>query len=290
MEMFQLRYFIAVAEELNMSRAAFRANVSQPALSRAIGNLESELGLPLFTREHNGVRLTPAGQKLFPYARQMISLYDQAINEVKSHRNTAAALSIGFIASFKGNHLVESLGRFRNEYPDVSITLRELSPADQVEELRKLKLDLALLGNPCGSVEDEFAVKTVYTSKLEVVLPLSHPLAGSEQVSLNDLKEEPFIGYDENIFPSRNRFTSEICSSAGFVPRFVNQAKSLPEILTLVGSGAGVTFLTSDAHHLAHINAVFVPIAEILEPIRFAAVWRRNDKRPLLKELLSCFL
>jgi len=288
MELRHIRYFMAAAEELNISRASRRLNVSQPAMSRLVHDLEDELGAPLFVRERFGLRLTAAGDRFLVYARQIQDLTAEAAQVIRNLPATSAALNIGFIASSLGSFLGDSLRCFRDSHPGIPVKIHELSPADQVVALRKRQIDLALIGNPCEGVLDEFEVRILFEMELQAVIPERHPLADRTKISLGELARENFIGYAEESFPGRNQTIITACKVAGFRPEIRHQAHSLVEVLAMIGAGSGVCLMPADVASLPHPNTVLLSVHEQLEPIRFAAAWRRNDERISLRQLLEC--
>lgn len=287
-ELHHIRYFVAAAEELNISRASRRVHVSQPAMSRQIRDLEDELEAPLFVRLRFGLRLTAAGEKFLIYARQMLDICSEATRVIKKFPKAAAALNIGFIASSLGSFLGGTLRSFRERHPDILVKIHELSPAEQVVALRKRQIDLALLGNPCGAVMDEFAVRALFNLELRAVLPAQHALAGRQIINLRELAGDDFIGYNEQTFPGRNQTIANACAKARFRPTFRQHADSLVEVLAMIGSGVGVCLMPADVASLPHPNVAFVSVRQKLKPIQFSAAWRRDDERPMLKELLDC--
>jgi len=287
MELRHYRYFLAAAEELNISKASRRLNVSQPAMSRLIHDLEDELGVQLFIRERYGLTLSPDGEKLLVYARQILDLSHEAVRTLKNQQAPAPSISIGFITSSLGSFLGADLKAFHDAFPELRINILELSPADQVKALRKRHIDIGLIGNPCGAVHDEFETKVLFEMPLEAVLPATHRMAGRTSLSLKELAEEDFIGYNEESFPGRNQTIVTACRTAGFKPSLTFQANSLVEVLVLVAAGSGVCLMPSDAASLPHPGSVFVPIKEKLEPIRFTAAWRRDNEQRLVEELVE---
>ncbi|MEI6209870.1 MAG: LysR substrate-binding domain-containing protein [Desulfuromonadales bacterium] len=289
MELRHYRYFLAAAEELNISKASRRLNVSQPAMSRLIHDLEDELGSTLFNRERFGLSLTPAGEKLLVYARQILDLSNEALRALRNEPAAAPTIALGFIASSLGSFLGSALKSFRASHPEYTVKILELSPAEQGKALRKGQIDIALIGNPCGAVHDECETMVLYEMELEVVLPAGHHFAGKKRISLKDLQEEEFIGYSEESFPGRNQTIITACKVAGFIPHLKYQANSLVEVLAMIGAGTGVCLMPADVVSLPHPNSIFVPIREKLEPIRFTAAWRRGDERLIIKQLLENF-
>lgn len=287
MELRHYRYFLAAAEELNISRASRRLNVSQPAMSRLIRDLEDELDAPLFKRERFGLALTPAGETLLSYARQIIDLSNEAARVLRNQPAQAPTITIGFIPSSLGSFFGAALKTIREAHPELTVTVHELTPADQAKALHKGQIDIALIGNPCGSIHDEFAAEVLFEMALEAVLPEGHRLAKRKRVELKELEQDDFIGYNEESFPGRNLTIINACRVAGFKPALKFHADSLVEVLTLISAGTGVCLMPTDVINLSHPGTVFLPIREKLEPVRFTAAWRRDDDRPVIAELIS---
>jgi len=288
MELRHYRYFLAAAEELNISKASRRLNVSQPAMSRLIRDLEDELGTPLFKRERFGIALTPSGETFLNYARQILDLSNEATRVLRNQPAQIPTITIGFITSSLGSFFGAALKSIRDAHPDLMVNIHELSPADQVKALHKGQIDIALIGNPCGSVQDEFETNVLFEVALEAVLPTGHQLAKRKRLHLKELEKDDFIGYSEESFPGRNQTIINACRVAGFKPALKYQADSLVEVLTLIGAGAGVCLMPADMVSLPHPGTDFLPIKEKLEPIRFTAAWRRDDDRLVIGELITC--
>ena len=286
MELRHYRYFLAAAEELNISKASRRLNVSQPAMSRLIRDLEDELSTPLFQRERFGISLTPAGETFLSYARQILDLSNEATRVLRNQPAQTPTITIGFITSSLGSFFGAALKSIRDAHPELMVKIHELSPADQARALHKGQIDIALIGNPCGSVHDEFETSVLFELALEAVLPESHRLAKRKRLNLKELEKDDFIGYSEESFPGRNQTIINACRVAGFKPALKYQADSLVEVLTLIGAGTGVCLMPADVISLPHPGTVFLPIREKLGPIRFTAAWRRDDDRAVVAELI----
>jgi len=289
MELRHIRYFTAAAEELNISRASRRLNVSQPAMSRLIRDLEEELGTALFVRERFGLSLTAAGDKLLVYAHQILDLCNEAVRVVGSKPDTGHTLNIGFVASSISVFLGAALRAFREDNPGINVKIYELSTGDQLKALRKHLIDIALIGKPCGAVRDEFETMVLFEMNLEAVVPSTHRLAGRKRISLKELENDKFVGYSEESFPCRNQNIINACQVAGFRPDVHYQADSLVEVLAIICSGDSVSLMPDDVASLSHPGVIFIPLEDTVETIDFAAVWRRDDKRIILQQVLEHF-
>jgi DNA-binding transcriptional LysR family regulator len=289
MELRHIRYFVAAAEELNISRASLRLNVSQPAVSRLIHDLEEELAAVLFVRERFGLRLTTAGEKFLAYAHQIIDLHNEAVRVVGNIPGSGNILNIGFVALPISSCLGAALRRFREMNPRMAVKVHELSPADQVAALRKKQIDIALFDNHGGVVLDEFEKTVLFEVHLIAVIPETHFLAGRKQISLKELAKDEFIGYREDSYPRRNQAIISACLAAGFKPDMHYHAGSVVEVLAMIGSGAGVSLLPKDVAVISHPGVTLIAIEERLEPIVYTAAWRRDYNRLIIDQLLGQF-
>jgi LysR family transcriptional regulator, benzoate and cis,cis-muconate-responsive activator of ben and cat genes len=287
MELRHIRYFVAAAEELNISRASRRLNVSQPAMSRLIRDLEEELAAVLFIRERFGLRLTAAGEKFLVYANQIIDLLNESVRAVGNIPGSDNILNIGFVALPISSCLGAALRGFRESNPRMSVRIHELSPADQIRALRKKQIDVALFDNHGGVPLDEFEKAVLFEIHLIAVIPETHYLAGQKQISLKELAKDEFIGYCEDNYPRRNQAIINACLAVGFKPDMHYHAARVVEVLAMIGSGAGVSLVPKDVAGLSHPGVTLIAIKERLKPILFTAAWRRNYSRLIIDQLLG---
>lgn len=288
MELRHLRYFVTVAEELNISRASARLRISQPAVSRQLRDLEEELRVDLFRRGKQGLKLTPAGEAFLAHARDLLRRSADAMKQMAAFaQQPKQTLAVGYIAPVLASILTPALRRFSQAHADTEVALREMSPAEQVKALRTGRIDLALLGNPCPEVEHEFAVTVLKRIPFQAVLPDNHLLALRKRIALAELEAEPFIGFFEEAFPGRNAAICAGCQVAGFTPRFRHHVENLTALLALVAAGKGVTLAPAEVSQLPHPGAIFVPLKPPAPSVASAAAQRKGDVNPLLNELLE---
>lgn len=245
MELRQLRYFVAVAEELHFRRAALRLHVAQPPLSQQIQRLERELGSELFRRTRRKVELTSAGEVFLAEARRTLVHAERAEEAVRSAaRGEAGWLRVGFVGSISYDLLPRLLREFRERYPRVQMELRQLTTEDQVEGLRRGDIDVGLV-RELESVEG-LTVVPLLKEPLLAALPDNHPLSERESVSLAELSEERFITVPRSQAPRLYDRFVYLCHTAGFSPRISQEALQFPTILGLVAAEMGVS-TTPDA-------------------------------------------
>jgi DNA-binding transcriptional LysR family regulator len=289
MELRHLRYFVTVAEELNISRASARLRISQPAVSRQLRDLEDELGVELFRREKAGLKLTSAGETFLAHARDLLRRSADAVKQMEAFtKRTRPVLTVSYIAPVLGSILTPSLRCFAQKHPEAEVRLREMPPGEQLKALRDERVDLALIGNPCPETEREFAVTILKRIPLQAVLPDNHLLALRKRIGLLELRDERFIGFAEESFPGRNAIICAACQAAGFTPRFVHHVENLSALVALVAAGKGVTLAPAEVDQLPHPQAVFLPLKAPVPSVLSAAAQRRDAHNPLLQTLLEC--
>src|SRR5512135_2642707 len=183
MELRHLRYFVAVAEELNVRRAAERLHVSQPPLSRQIHDLESEVGAKLFLRSKQGMELTDAGRFLLKEARQILSQSERAVQLAQAAgRGEAGRLELAYSAAFYDPAYVRAVRVFRKRYPAAELRIRDLLTYQQIQELLEKRLDLGYVGLRFPELEKDLAFECVRQGALWAAFPPDHPLARRRSV------------------------------------------------------------------------------------------------------------
>ena len=216
MELRHLRYFVAVASELNFSRAAEKSLVAQPALSTQIADLEREIGTPLLFRNKRVVRLTAAGAVFLKEAQAILEAADSAkVNALRASRGEFGELSIGFFAAPTMLFLPDLIRRFRAKYPDVTIRMLELTPDKQLAALENGEISVGFT-RPLPSGHPDLVTQTLFRERLVAVVAETHPLASHRRVRLSDLAEEPFVLLDRRVATSLYDHIIVACSSAGF--------------------------------------------------------------------------
>lgn len=288
MELRHLKYFTVIAEDCSFSRAAVRLYVSQPALSRQIKNLEDELGVVLFLRQPDGLKLTEAGVSFLEYAKDILHRSHLAVQTVQArYTNTHKPLVIGYIPTILQSFLGETLHRFGQAYPQVTIRFQEMPPSEQVKALRDGAIDIAFMGNSPDELEAEFVVQCVKRVPIAAVLPNTHRLADRESIHLAELADEPFIGISEETFPRRNDRIRDTCRCAGFTPKLHLFADSHTSMIALVTSGQGVAIMPNEAATLPHPQVVFMPLHHPIDYARSTAVWRKETPSQSLAQFLK---
>jgi DNA-binding transcriptional LysR family regulator len=217
LELRHLRYFVAVAEELNFSRAAERLHMAQPPLSAAIRQLEQELGTDLLLRTTREVKLTEAGATFLDGARRTLAELERARSDAqRAAAGEIGQLRVGFSWSARFETL-PAIGRaFRASNPDVSLLTEEMWNARMLPALRSGTIDLAVA--LCPEVAGEFSYLTIRSEPVVALLAQSHPLAHTGEIGLDALAEEGFLMFPRELAPRLYEFMTGLCRRAGFEP------------------------------------------------------------------------
>lgn len=254
MDLTQLIYFRAAARLEHFTRAAEAEHVAQPALSRQIHALESELGLPLFDRVGRGVRLTAAGRALLPHVERILAEVAAIEQDARTLRDLkGGTVALGFLHSIGAHLLPGVLAAFRVHHPAISFTLREGAWSELEALVRQGDLDLAIT-SPLPDGAGDLVATTLLCDDLVAALPPHHPLASRAEVHLSDLAHEPFIFLGAS-FGELRHITWEACTRAGFTPRIAFEAEGLATMRGLVGAGLGVALLPDLASHVRENGA-----------------------------------
>ncbi|EIK53329.1 LysR family transcriptional regulator [Stutzerimonas stutzeri TS44] len=217
MELRHLRYFIAVAEERNIGRAAARLHISQPPLTRQIQQLEEQLGVQLFNRTPRGMELTPAGELLLDEAKNINAVIEQATERTqRAGQGKFGRLDVAIFGSAILDTIPRLLADFRNAYPDVKVVLHSMHKDEQLEALRQRRISVGF--NRMLTPSPDFAAELVDTEPLLLALHEDDPLARQPRVDFRALGEQPLILFPTGGRPSFLDKVLGLCQQAGFVP------------------------------------------------------------------------
>jgi LysR family transcriptional regulator, transcription activator of glutamate synthase operon len=279
MDLRQLRYLVALAEELNFTRAAANEHIAQPALSQQIRRLEDELGLALVERTTRHVSLTEAGQLLVVRARRILAELEAAASELAAVRGVDIGhVTIGAMHTMGPVDLSLAMAIFHDRHPDVGLTVREASSEEMAEMLRIDELDLAFLSVTERIESHGLGLHQLLSEELVVLLPPDHALSGRGQVRMAELAREPFISFRAGARLRELLFAAG--RDAGFEPRVELESNDSQRVRRLVSRGLGVAILPrSDAVG----PGAEVDVARLVEPgLRrdITLAWREGRRRP----------
>lgn len=280
MELRQLRYFIAVAEELNFTKAAEKIHVAQPALSRQIRQLEEEIGTALFDRNKHGVALTAAGRSFLQEAR---TIFVQSERAVAAARSSGAGenetLNIGYVWGLFHSFVPRLIGKFRSSFPSVAVNLFDQTATEQARTLQAGKLDLGFIGFAQEAEAASLEKRSIGSCAFVAALPENHRTARRRTLRIEDLAEEFFFVISEANYPGAASFILQTCKSAGFRPKILQAAERGHTILSLVAGNCGVALLPETLRELPHPGVVLRPLSSAPRAELFVA-WNKSKNSP----------
>ena len=281
MELRHLRYFVAVAEELNFRGAAEKLQMAQPPLSAQIKALEEELGVQLFERTTRSVFLTHAGRVFLEEARAVLAASAQAEQRAKdAERGLTGTLRLGLITPLANAWLAGILRSFRRRFPGVQLSPYDLTSAEQLRRLGARELDAGLLRPPVVSPELDYQL--VWESRQVLALPAGHRLASKRRLEWRDFHNEDLVvihpkaqhGFYDAFFAQ--------CAAAGAKPRPVQYANDIQTKMWLVSAGFGIAPTTATLAEVKRPGLVFRSLPGGLPPVQAVLAWHRDDPSPVL--------
>ena len=281
MELRQLRYFQTVAEELSFSKASQKLRIAQPALSRVVKDLETELSAELLARTKRSVKLTPAGAVLLREAGLLLGLSEEAVRKVKrTAEGQEGELRLGFIGPPTQPFLARVLKEFRKRHPRVTVVLEERTPERVWEMVLKDRLDVGLTRPVAAGVRIGLATTLLRKEAICAVLPSQHPLAGKAKVTWKMLKDLPLIVLARREGVGLHDCITRACEKAGFTPKIAHTPSIVGTVLTYVESGAGVGVVPESVTTLnTGADIVFKPLSPD-ESVELVMVWNKEHVNP----------
>lgn len=289
-ELRQLRYFVAVAEEKHFGRAAVRLHMTQPPLSQTIQSLEAALGTPLFFRTKRSVALTPAGAALLPEAQRILqqagTLPDLARRAASGE---SGLLSLSFVSTADYSVLPSLLREFRERYPQVQIDLREATTDVQLEDLMQGRIDAGLLIFPLpDKAKTDLDCQTVLSEPLILAAPQDlKTLRGKSAVALKTLADMPLIIFPRRIAPAFHDAILACFRDAGLTPRIGQEAIQMQTIVGLVSAGMGIALVPQSVSNLKRPGVEYKALSDKTLSIETGLAWRRDNLSPVLHTFLE---
>ena len=291
MELRHLRYFVAVAEERHITRAAERLGMQQPPLSQQIRALERELGVQLFRRLPRGVELTDAGSVFLADARAILSHIDHAFATTKrTARGEQGQVAVGFTSSAPFNPFVPRVIRaYREAFPLVSLTLEEAGTTELIDDVRNERIDAAFIRTAIAHREG-LVITLLLQEAMMLALPRGHALARrkSKALPLAALAGETFIVYRRRSGPGLYDAILAACHDAGFSPRIGQEAPRIVSTLNLVAAGLGISLVPESLQLMRMHGVIFRPLAGAVQPkapLYLAA--RRGESSAVVRKFLD---
>jgi DNA-binding transcriptional LysR family regulator len=288
MELRHLRYFVVVAEEQNVTRAATRLHISQPPLSRQMHDLEEELGVELFQRTAKSLVLTEAGKIFLGEARAVLLRADKAVESVRA---TAKALRgnlhIGYGPSLTAEFLPGALRTFEREFPEIHIFLHDFSTEECLQKLAAKKIDLALTVKPSPTQLRGMVFEKLAAYPLLCAVAACHPLAENRSIRLAQIKESAFVIYSREDYPEYLESLRRVFRSHGFTPKIAGEYDGVAGLITAVEAGRGIAIVPSSLKCLASPGIKLLPLVPKFPPLIVGVVFPKASSRLTEKFIVS---
>ncbi|HEV2695253.1 MAG TPA: LysR family transcriptional regulator [Verrucomicrobiae bacterium] len=288
MELRHLRYFVAVAEEENVSKAALKLHVSQPGISRQIRDLEDEIGFPLFERSAKSVRLTAAGKVFLTGARDVLQQTEAVVKKARAAAGgITGEINVGYAPSLTVQILPPLLRAFQEQLPQVRVALHDLSSEEMLAQLRSKKLQVSLTVQPPGKMLRELAFLELARYQICVAVAPRHALAKLKSITLQQVAREPLIGYTRQDYPEYHEDMGKLFASAGVKPRFVEEHEGGNSLNAAVEAGRGIALVPSSLACMVGPRLKLIPLKPALPPIPVGAVWLKENESELVKRFIA---
>jgi LysR family transcriptional regulator, benzoate and cis,cis-muconate-responsive activator of ben and cat genes len=282
MELRHLRYFMAAAEVENVSRAAVKLHLSQPALSRQIRDLEQEVGFALFERSPRSMHLTPAGKTFLEEVRAVLQRVEDAVNRARAVATGGQAeLHVGYAPSPMVRIMPPALRVFQAESPGVRVRLHDLSTEEMLSGVRDGKLELAFLVRPNRARLRGLHFEELARESMCLTVPPSHELARAGSVSLAQASRLPLVTFSRKEYPEYHEYLEALFASVKPRLRITEEHDSASSLIAAVESGAGVAIVPRSFSCSAGPRLTLLPLTPEPERIVLGAVWPDAGLKPL---------
>lgn len=287
MKLHFLRYFVVLAEELHFGRAARKLAITQPPLSSAIKQLEDELEVQLLIRDSKHVELTQVGEAFLAEARQILEQVVRASNVAKIvARGMRGRLEIGVTGSLIYREVPTIVRQFNAEMPDVDVVLREMSSADQLNELLRGHIHAGFIN--ASTVPPQLASLRMGEDEFMLCLSEDHPKAQGDAIDLKQIADERFVMFSRDVAPANHDNVIAIFSRAGIYPKTVHAARQWLTIVAMVANGLGVSLVPRSLARSRVHGVKFMRISgeQVLSPAML--VWNPAYYLPTIRSFIEC--
>jgi DNA-binding transcriptional LysR family regulator len=287
MELRHIEYFVAVAEELNFTRAAERLSIAQSPVSAQVRKLERELGVRLFDRTTRSVELTPAGRSFYVEATALLAAAQRAADNVRlAGQGRLGRLSLAFTGSATYSLMPQLVQAYAQRFPDVVLDVRsEMLTPGQVDGLLDGSISVGLLRPPVHA--EGLVVEVLREEPLVALLPVTHPLAARVDFKLYDLRLENFISYPSSPPSSVYQTVTAACRQAGFTPKIRQEVAETSSLVALVAAGLGVALAPASVRHLRINGVTHRPIRGTDVTLPLAVAYRGGMVPPIVRGYLE---
>jgi DNA-binding transcriptional LysR family regulator len=286
MELRHIRYFVAVAEELNFGKAARRLGISQPPLSQQIQSLEHELGSRLFERSRRHVALSKAGEVFLGEAYELLERSERVRNTLRRvNEGEIGQLHLAAVGSAFYEILPSILLRFRREHPEVGLSLRECETSEAESALQAGALDFAFIR--LGKASSPLAMRLLQPEIVVAAIPSHHRLTREKRVSLRQLAQEPFVSFSRRASPQYYDSITAAFVNAGLSVQIMYECNGLHSKLGFVACGLGVALVPQSVTRLAIQGVAYRELKETIPLVGISVVWNTNRRYTLSERFLS---
>lgn len=264
MELRHLRYFLAVAEALNFTKAAEQLRIAQPSLGRQVQDLEDEIGVDLLKRSPRGVTLTAEGRLFLEEVRDLLRRADESVKKVRAlARGEYGELHIGYAPTPTVEILPPALAAFQKAVPEVKVLLHDMSSDEMIDGLRNGGLQLAVTAWPAGEFVPDVEFESLKTYPICAVLPATHPLARLKTIPLEKVAAEPLITLDRKNYPDAHTQLEMLFRQLGVKPRIALECDSGSSLITAVEAERGIALAIPVLKLVAGNRLRYRPVAGI---------------------------
>lgn len=282
MELRQLKYFLAVAEELHFGRAARKVHIAQPPLSQQIKALEEELGAKLFIRNSRNVELTAEGRFFQEEALAIIEKINHAADTVgRMSKGEKGRISVGFMEIAMDSHLPEIIRSFKFDYPDVRVKVTQLGTSAQMDKLREDQLEVGFCSVFRYGLQD-LEYKLLFRKEHLLAMPEDHPLADKKSVSLEDVAKERLIIFPRSGHPDLYDSIFESFNSKGLLPRTSQEVAGISGVTALIAAGMGVSFIPENTR-IERKGIVTRTISDDFPTMDIYMVWKKGQPAAVVR-------
>ncbi|MCI0538173.1 MAG: LysR substrate-binding domain-containing protein [Verrucomicrobiales bacterium] len=289
MELRHLRYFVAVAEEENVSRAALRLHLSQPALSRQIHDLEEDLGFLLFARSAKSLRLTDAGRVFLSEARAVLQRADDAVQSARAVATGGRGeLNVGYAPSPTARLLPPALRAFQAESPKVRVRLHDLSTEEILTGLREGKLQIAFLVRPSRAMMRGLRFEALARDPMRLAVPPNHAFARLHSVTLQQAAREPFVAFSRKEYPEYHEYLAKLFAPAKTKPRIAEEHDSAASMIAAIEAGCGLAMAPQSLICSTGPRLKLIPLSPTPEPLIIGGAWFKAGLTVPAERFLKC--
>jgi len=288
MELRHLRYFVAVAEELNFTRAAEKLGINQPPLSLQVRQLEKEMGTQLFHRRTRGVELTDAGKLLLEEARVILKQVERAKTDVRRRgRGETGRLIVGSAGATYFHPLIPAIIReYGLTYPDIILAPQASNTALLMAQLCAARIDVGIIRPPITG-GDNVSTMPLVNEKTLVVVPSGHALSGSKSVQLAALAKEKFVLTPRALNPGNYDSIMAACHRAGFTPVIGQEAPQIVSVIPLVAGGLGVSIVPWSMSRILIDGITYLDIDGDSPRAEICLAFRRDENSPAVRNFVA---